>query len=403
MDKLLALVVSGAVSGAVYSLLAVGLTLTYSVSRVFNFAQGAIAFAATFLFYELTQGLHWPTVPALVVAVLVVSALGVGVNEVVFRRLGDAEDSTKVVATVGLSIAIPAVALFVVETAVDSFGASIPRGDNIFLPPGLGPSPKEIWSVGPVTVDSNQVIALALAVVVSLALWALIRFTRIGLEMRATVDRPSLAQHRGVDTVAVSRLAYALSFGLAGLAGIAGAPFLPLTPSSYTGIMVVAAAAAVFARLRSLPLALAGGLLLGLAQSLFAGYVHVFEDISGFASSLPYLLLFVGLFALGRNRGRAAGQLAERVTVDPVVAHPPWRRALPWLVATVPVLVAISVLGDTDVGLLARGLALAIIFLSFTIVTGVGGMISLSQATFALFACLVVGRLMDGGMTLLPA
>jgi len=404
MDKLLALLVSGAVSGAVYSLLAVGLTLTYSVSRVFNFAQGAVAFAATLLYYELTQGLHWPVVPALVLAVLVVSLLGVGVNEVVFRRLADAEDATKIVATVGLSIAIPAIALYIVETAVDTFGAAIPRGDNIFLPPGLGPSPKEIWDLGPVTIDSNQLIALAMAVVTSAALWGLLRFTRMGLHMRATVDRGGLAESRGVDTLAVSRLAYALSFGIAGLAGITGAPFLSLTPVSYTGIMVVAAAAAVFAGLRSLPLALLGGMLLGVAQSLFAGYVHVLEDIHGFASSLPYFLLFGSLFFLGRRRGgRAAGQVAEEVAAEPLSADPWWRRALPWAFGAVAFVVAVATVSDYQAGLLTRAMALALIFLSFTIVTGLGGMVSLSQATFALFAAVTLGWLMDGGLSLFAA
>jgi ABC-type branched-subunit amino acid transport system ATPase component/branched-subunit amino acid ABC-type transport system permease component len=403
MDKLLALLVGGAVSGAVYSLLAIGLTLTYSVSRVFNFAQGAVAFVATLLYYELTQGLHWPVVPALAVAVLVVTLLGVGVNEVVFRRLTDASDATKIVATVGLSIAIPAIGLYVVETAVDTFGADIPRGDNIFLPPGLGPSPKNVWEIGPATIDSNQVIALAVAVVVSLALWVLVRFTRTGLRMRATVDRGGLAESRGVDTVAVSRLAYALSFGIAGIAGITGAPFLSLTPAAYTGIMVVAAAAAVFAGLRSLPLALLGGILLGLAQSLFAGYVHVLEDIHGFASSLPYFLLFGGLFFLVRDRRRAAGQVAEVVVTEPLSPAPPWRRALPWLVGGVAFVVAVATVSDYQAGLLTRAMALALIFLSFTVVTGLGGMVSLSQASFALLAAVTMGWLIDGGLTLFPA
>lgn len=173
-------------SGAVYSLLAVGLVLTYSTSRIFNFAQGAIAFASTLLFYELTQGFGWPVAPALLLSIGLIAALGVAVNEVVFRRLVDAQDATKIVATVGLSIAIPAIALLIVEVAVDTFHVDIPRGDNIVFPPGLGPSPKHVWSWGAVTIDSNQAIALGVAVVVALALWLLMTATATGLRMRAT-------------------------------------------------------------------------------------------------------------------------------------------------------------------------------------------------------------------------
>ncbi|HEV7763270.1 MAG TPA: ATP-binding cassette domain-containing protein [Acidimicrobiales bacterium] len=403
MDKLFALVVSGAVSGAVYSLLAVGLVLTYSTSRIFNFAQGAIAFAATLLFYELTQGFGWPVVPALVLSIVLISALGVLVNEVVFRRLVDAQDATRIVATVGLSIAIPAVALLAVEVAVDTFHVDIPRGDNIVFPPGLGPAPKHIWNIGAVTIDSNQAIALAVAVVAAGGLWLLVTGTRVGLRMRAAVDRRSLAEYRGIDSLAVSRLAYALSFGIAGLAGIAGAPFFSLTPSSYTAMMVVASAAAVFARLRSLPMALLGGLLLGLAQSLFSGYVHVLEDIPGVASAVPYVLLFGCLLFLARDRSRAAGQVAEVVPADPLAVLPWWRRALPWAVTAVVVLVALYVVSEYQLGLLTRGLALAVIFLSFTVVTGIGGMVSLAQASFALFASVLAGKLVDSGMPLFPA
>ncbi len=404
MDKFVALLIGGAVSGAVYSLVAVGLVLTYTTSRVFNFAQGAVAFVVTLCFYELTQGLGWGIVPAVVVSVLLLApGLGLAVYALVFRKLADAEDSTKIVATIGLSIALPAIALFVVETAVDTFGVDIPRGDNILFPPGLGPSPKVTWSIGPAVIDSNQVIALVIAVVAAGGLWFLLRRTRLGLRMRATVDRRSLAETRGVDAAGVSRISYALSFAMAGLAGIGGAAFFSLTPSSYTAILVVAAGAAVLGGLRSIPLAFLGGILLGLAQSFFAGYVHIAEDISGLSSAVPYVLLFAGLFLLGRNRSRVAGQVAEVAPADPVQLLPRWRRTLPWAVVAVALCVVVQVVDPYWLGLTNKGLAMAVIFLSFVVVTGIGGMVSLAQATFVLFASLLMGRLLSQGVGFAPA
>ena len=391
-------------SGAVYSLVAVGLVLTYTTSRVFNFAQGAVAFVVTLCFYELTQGLGWPMPVALVASVVVLApALGLAVYALVFRKLADAEDSTKIVATIGLSIALPAIALFIVETAVDTFGASIPRGDNILFPPGLGPTPKVNWSIGPARVDSNQVIALAVAAVTATGLWYLLRRTRLGLRMRATVDRRTLAESRGVDTAAVSRLSFALSFAMAGLAGVAGATFFSLTPTSYTAILVVAAGAAVLGGLRSIPLAFAGGLALGLAQSLFAGYVHIAEDISGLSSAVPYVLLFGGLFVLARNRGRIAGQASDLTPADPTISGPAWRRALPWAGIGIVLCVVVSIADPYWLGLTNKGLAMAVIFLSYVVVTGIGGMVSLAQATFVLFASLLMGRLLDQGVGFFPA
>jgi ABC-type branched-subunit amino acid transport system ATPase component/branched-subunit amino acid ABC-type transport system permease component len=404
MDKFVALLIGGAVSGAVYSLVAVGLVLTYTTSRVFNFAQGAVAFVVTLCFYELTQGLDWGVAPAFAVSVLLLApGLGLAVYALVFRKLADAEDSTKIVATIGLSIALPAIALFVVETAVDTFGVDIPRGDNILFPPGLGPTPKVTWSIGPAIIDSNQVIALVIAVLAAGGLWFLLRRTRLGLRMRATVDRRTLAETRGVDAAGVSRISYALSFAMAGLAGIGGAAFFSLTPSSYTAILVVAAGAAVLGGLRSIPLAFLGGILLGLAQSFFAGYVHVAEDISGLSSAVPYVLLFAGLFLLGRNRSRVAGQVAEVAPADPVQLLPRWRRTLPWAVVAVALCVAVQVADPYWLGLTNKGLAMAVIFLSYVVVTGIGGMVSLAQATFVLFASLLMGRLLSQGVGFAPA
>jgi ABC-type branched-subunit amino acid transport system ATPase component/branched-subunit amino acid ABC-type transport system permease component len=404
MDKFVALLIGGAVSGAVYSLVAVGLVLTYTTSKVFNFAQGAVAFVVTLCFYELTQGFGWGVVPAFVLSVLLLApGLGLAVYALVFRRLADAEDSTKIVATIGLSIALPAIALFVVETAVDTFGVDIPRGDNILFPPGLGPTPKVTWTIGPAVIDSNQLIALVIAVAAAGGLWFLLRRTRLGLRMRATVDRRSLAETRGVDAAGVSRIAFALSFAMAGLAGVGGATFFSLTPSSYTAILVVAAGAAVLGGLRSIPLAFLGGIVLGLAQSFFAGYVNFAEDISGLSSAVPYVLLFAGLFLLGRDRSRVAGTVAEMAPADPVQLLPRWRRALPWAVVGVVLCVVVQTADAYWLGITNKGLAMAVIFLSFVVVTGVGGMVSLAQATFVLFASLLMGRLLSDGVGFAPA
>lgn len=401
MEKFVALLLSGAVTGAVFSLLAVGLVLTYQTSRVFNFAQGAVAFAVALLYYELTTGLQWPVVPAAGLSILVVAPLlGLVLNKLVFRPLANADDAAKIVATVGLLIALPAMALFALELAVDEFGASIPRGDNILFPAGLGPTPKNSWSVGSwLNIDSNQIIVIVIGVLVSVGLWLLVRRTRLGLKMRATVERPALAESRGVDTAKTSRVVWMLSFMLAGLAGVAGAPFLALTPSAYTGILVISATAAVFGGLRSVPLAFIGGLLLGIIQSLFSGYAGFAESINGLAASVPYILLFGALVFLARDRGRVAGSAADiPLPPDYLVDLPPWRRALPWTIATVALVLYIFFFANTFwMGFVTKGLAYSLIFLSFVIVTGLGGMVSLAQAAFVMQASLATGLLMSNG------
>lgn len=407
MEKLLALVISGAVSGAVFSLVAVGLVLTYQTSRVFNFAQGAVAFTIALLYYELTTGLHWSVLPAAALSIFVVAPLlGAILNALVFRPLAHADDAGKIVATVGLLIALPALALFIVETAVDTFHFSIPRGDNILFPAGLGPAPKKIWSIGAwVRIDSNQVIVIAIGLVVAVALWLLVQKTRLGLRMRATVERPDLAEFRGVNTARTSRVVWMLGFGLAGLAGVAGAPLFSLTPLAYTSVLVIAATAAVFGGLRSVPLAFAGGLLLGIIQSLFSGYATFAENVRGLSTSVPYIVLFLALVVLARERGRVASEAAVvPLPPDYLVDLPRWRRLLPWAIAVGFLVIYIAfVANDFWMGYMTRGLAYSLIFLSFVVVTGLGGMVSLAQVAFVMQASLMTGLLMSHGWPWLPA
>ena len=75
MEKFLTLTVSGAVSGAIFSLIAAGLVLSYSATGIFNFSYGAIAFTSAFLYYQLNSGLHWPIVPAAAFVILVFAPL----------------------------------------------------------------------------------------------------------------------------------------------------------------------------------------------------------------------------------------------------------------------------------------------------------------------------------------
>src|SRR5438132_11383088 len=103
MDKFLNLVLSGAVSGAIYALIASGLSLTYATTGIFNLGFGGVAFASAFLYYELHSGLNWPVLPAAILTLLVAGPLlGWVLDRLVFGRLGRATDSAKLTAAVGI-------------------------------------------------------------------------------------------------------------------------------------------------------------------------------------------------------------------------------------------------------------------------------------------------------------
>ncbi|HUJ67055.1 MAG TPA: ATP-binding cassette domain-containing protein [Acidimicrobiales bacterium] len=401
MEKFLTLCVSGAVTGAIYSLVASGLVLSYSATGIFNFAYGGIAFAAAYLYYEFNGALHYHIVPSALLVILVFAPLlGLLLDWAVFRPLARASESAKIVACIGLLIAIPGLTEWITDGIVDIFNVHhLARSSTVLqvgFPSGLGPVPADQWHLGKIPFNSNEMVVFASAVLCAVGLWYLMRRTSLGLRMRAVVDRASLARMRGVDDALTSRYAWVIGTMLAALAGVVGSPILgTISTDAWIGVVFAAAAAAVIGGLRSIPLAFAGGLLLGVAQNLVTGYATFAASIPGFNESVPTLLLLVTLVVMGAERGRRAGSTSEESLPPDYLAHlPRWRRALPWTLALVFLVFYILLLSDKFwAGVMAQGLALSLVFMSFVVVTGMGGMVSLAQATFVTAAGLTTGVL----------
>jgi ABC-type branched-subunit amino acid transport system ATPase component/ABC-type branched-subunit amino acid transport system permease subunit len=301
-------------------------------------------------------------------------------------------------ATVGLFLAIPALTEWISDGIIDIFHVDIPTSATVLqvgFPAGLGPVPEKTWHIPPhIPITSNSLVVLIAAAVCAVGLWFLMRRTPLGLQMRAVVDRHNLARIRGVNDVKTSRSAWIVGTILAALAGVVAAPIIgSISTTGYLTITIVASAAAVVGRLRSIPLAFVGGLGLGVVQDLVAGYVKV--NISGFADSVPIVVLVVALLLLARDRSRRGGTTSDEAPPrDYLSLLPLWRRAGPWVVATVFLVVYVLFLADSFwAGTIVQGLALSIIFLSFVVVTGMGGMVSLAQATFSTMAGLTTGLL----------
>lgn len=401
MTKLLQLVLSGGVSGAIFAIVALGLVLTYASSGVFNFGHAGIAFATAYLYFELNTGLGWPTWIAAIASIFVFAPLlGLLLDRILFRSLATAPVYARVVGTIGLSIALPSLALWTVEQ-LRLLGANIPDNQQAFTVPGLGPTPPETWTVpGGAIINSDQVIVLACATLASLVFWILVQHTRLGLHMRAAVDRKDLAELRGVDAARVSSVAWMLSTMLAGLAGVCLGPFLGLSDISYTFVVFGAMGAVVVAKFRSPPLAIAGGIALGIISNLVAGYAdEVLPDflarLSGLRSAVPFMLTFIALLVLGRSKVRAGGTVAgEAPPPDLLVDMSRLRRWAPWVIGNALVIAYVLLVADDFwAGLFARGVIVSIIFLSFTVLTGLGGLISLGQAAFVTIGAFSTGWL----------
>jgi len=410
VQKFLNLVLSGTVTGAIYSMMASGLVLTYQTSGIFNFAHGAIAFSTAFFYYQLNTGQHVPIVPSAILSVLVFAPLiGLLLDRILLRRLAAAPVYARIVGTIGLLVALPNLMLWVIEALGDSvLGLGLPKQVDVQqsggTAPGLGPVPHDVVRFGwlglpHVNLNTDQLAVFAAAAISAVVLWYVVRKTRVGLEMRSVVDRESLAALRGVNRARASAIAWILTMVLAGLGGILISPLFLLNSDLFTLVVLGSLAAVALSGLVrgfdpqnvSIPIAFAGGLLLGVVQNLVAGY-GVLKDLTGFRGSIPYILtLLILLLTVVRGRNRQAGSVADEAPPrDHRAGLPAWRRRLPWVLVTLALVaftfewidVAWLQADVYEQGIIAQGLVLSVVFLSFVVVTGLGGMVSLAQATF---------------------
>jgi ABC-type branched-subunit amino acid transport system permease subunit len=284
------------------------------------------------------------------------------------------------------------------STVLD-FGLPVTTGSGSGRSAASGPSLRQTWHLDPiglsgVSLNSDQVAVFVAAAFAAIALWLVLRHTRLGLEMRAVVNRSDLAGLRGVNASRTSSAAWVLTMMLAGLGGILIAPLFQLADQEFTLIVLGALAAVALAGLRSIPIAFAGGLLLGVLQNIVYGYGDTIlpgflNDLAGLRRD-PVHLTVVSC----SDRAQPQGEGVRWRT------RSPWKTiatacrgggVLPWAVF-VFLFVAFTLqwfpwgwaqAGDFEsLGISAPGMALAIVFLSFVVVTGLGGMVSLAQGTF---------------------
>jgi branched-chain amino acid transport system permease protein len=391
-----AYILAGLVLGGIYAISAASIVVTYVSAGVLNFAFGAIAFFIARFYYFLVVEQHWPIGPAALLAIVVLGPLlGVALHFALFRFLTHATELTKVVATIGLSVTFPA-------------ASELIFGDKAILTsPGLAPAPVRVFHVAGVPVTLDQVIAYVCVLLVLVAGVWILRGTNTGLMVRATVDSEALTALSGISPNRVAVGVWAAGTFLAGLAGVLAAPILTVSSvSNYTILTASAFAAVVAARLRNLPIAVLVGLLMGVLGSVLQWLLPASSKLTGHViASIPFFMVVVFLLyyswrrtATGVNTG---GTLDRAIRVSPDVAARPGDVARTarasgaastarWLLGLVPrntfVVVGAALpllLSGYRVGLVAQGIAIAIVFLSFTLLTGEGGMIWLCQISFA--------------------
>ncbi|KAB2341538.1 branched-chain amino acid ABC transporter permease [Actinomadura rudentiformis] len=363
----------GLVLGAVYAIAASGLVLTYTTSGIFNFAHGAQAMVGAFTYYQFTVAWKLPAWAALIMVVgLLGPAMGRLQHAFIMRGLRDTEQITRIVVTVAIMLGLVALA----QWLWDPQEARVPQ--MLF---GVD---RTITFFG-VTLRYHEVICLFVALALAVGLRALFVKSRLGVLMRATVDDPDLLSLTSHDPDRVSAQAWMLGSTLAVLAGVLITPVIggPLEANALTLLVIDAFAAALFGRLKSIPLTFLGAIVLGLMNSYLVGYAPAgWSWVGNLRQSLAMIVLFVILLLFRNERLRgAATRSRERYEVPPV------RRAVMWGAVFVLAVMAFRQLIDaSSVGLLQLGIAFAVIALSQTLLTGYAGELNLAPLAFSAIA-----------------
>jgi branched-chain amino acid transport system permease protein len=382
-------VLAGLALGAIYAIASASLVVTFVSAGVLNFAFGSMAYFVARFYYWLNSQHGWPTDAAGAVSIVVVGPLlGIVLYVVLFRHLRDKSTLVKLVATIGLSVALPPIADLMFGT------------QTIEQAPGLATLSDTGFHFLGSAVSTDQVITYGFLVFVLVVGTAVLRLTDVGLKVRAMVDSEAMASLSGTNPRRVALGVWAVSSGLAGLAGILVAPSNTLTTTGMTELMAAAFAAVVAARLRSLAGAVGVSFLMGLVTDVIQKYLPPNSSFTAaLIPSIPFGFILVALVvyliragSLNEDAGvmgpldqaiRPANQDAGGASTQAVevTRRTAGLSALPLVVvAALPLVFHGS---SYWLGLVALGLCYAITFLTFTIVTGEGGMLWLSQIIFA--------------------
>jgi branched-chain amino acid transport system permease protein len=280
------LLISTLLLGGVYALIAVGLTLIFGVMRVVNFAHGEFLMLGMYLAFWAFTLLHLDPYVTLVLALPLVFGVGWLSYHAVMRPIVHASHNIQVFTTVGLSIALQNVAL-VLWTA----DAQFVRTEYYSV----------VLRLGSAVLNLAQVVAFAIAVLFTAALFAFLRWSYTGKVMRATAQDRHAASLMGIDTGRVFALTWAVGITCVGVAGVLLAPIYPVYPTAGLQFVLIAYVAVVLGGLGDMAGALIASLIVA-AVEVVGSYV-----IGTAWKEVLYLLLFITILVV-----RPAGLFGQR-------------------------------------------------------------------------------------------
>ena len=395
MSSYFLFLILGLGSGATYAILGQGLVLKYRSSGVVDFAHGAVAMFIAYVFINLRSfgelelpvvliphqislngGAGISTALAIVISLAYAAVFGLVLYVLVYRPLRSASPLTRVCASVGVMLALEAIAVLNYSTE--------PVATNPIFP-------NSPLSISKITFPEDRLYFAGVVVIISVALALTYRFSRFGLATRAGSENDRGAALTGISANRVAGQNWVIATVLAGAAGIMIAPIASLDPTSYTLFIVPALAAALVGRFESFWITALAGLLIGCAQSEIEKLITVWTWLpqQGLSDALPFLVIIVVMALRSRSVLARGGEVAVH---NPSVGRPhaPLRTAAACFVAGLVLLVVLS--GVLRFAFISS-LTVTCIALSVVVLTGYVGQVSLAQMSLAGIGGFMLGHI----------
>lgn len=278
--------INGISLGSIYALIALGYTMIYGIIRLINFAHGDIYMLGAYFGYFATTILKMSFIPALLIAMVMAAITGMFIERAAYRPLRSAPRIAALITAIGVSLFLEYGSMLLVTPQPRTFPAVFPA---------------EIYNIAGLVLNSQQIVILAVSLILMLILNYVVHYTKSGKAMRAVSYDTDAAKLMGIDVDKVISFTFAVGSALAAAAGVlVGIYYNSIDP--LMGIMpgLKAFVAAVLGGIGIIPGAMLGGILMGVIEALVSGFFSsTFRDAAAFGI-LILILLFRPSGLLGK-------------------------------------------------------------------------------------------------------
>ncbi|MDM0045098.1 branched-chain amino acid ABC transporter permease [Variovorax dokdonensis] len=274
--QVLQLLLSGISQGCIYGLIALGFVLIYKATETVSFAQGELMMLGAFCAFAGMSAFGLPFWMAALLAVLAMAAFGVLLELAVIRPVLGQPQFAIVMLTIGIGYVMRGVITMVPGIGTDTHALAVPYKD-------------QTWKLGGLVINVEQAVVVAATAVLCLLLYLMFRYSKLGIAMQASSQNQLAAYYMGIPVKRLNSLVWGLAAAVAAIAGMLLAP-ITFVHANMGFIGLKAFPAAVVGGFGSLPGAIVGGLVIGVAES-FAGFYLP----DGFKDTAPYILVLLML------------------------------------------------------------------------------------------------------------